>query len=98
MFLPFCLHGGQRLRERKHEQETDYNPYERFDVDPDDDDACPYDTDKSREELTFSSCTSLDDVTPWCYTRIQVGRGLFQHGRGIWENRKENMLHKDQGG
>ena len=29
---------------------------------------------KSREELTFSSCTSLDDVTPWCYTRIKVGR------------------------
>ena len=27
---------------------------------------------KSREELTFTSCTSLDDVTPWCYTRIQV--------------------------
>ena len=28
--------------------------------------------DKSREELTFSSCTSLDDVTPWCYTRTKV--------------------------
>ena len=27
---------------------------------------------KNREELTFTSCTSLDDVTPWCYTRIQV--------------------------
>ena len=35
MFLPLCLHGGQRLRERKHEQELVYNPDERFDVDPD---------------------------------------------------------------
>ena len=45
-----------------------------------------YDTDKRkddkrREELTFSSCTSLDDVTPWCYTRIQVGWVSFPHGR-----------------
>ena len=47
---------------------------------------CRYDTykrkdDKRREELTFSSCTSLDDVTPWCYTRIQVGEVYFPHGR-----------------
>ena len=34
-------------------------------------------TNINREELTFSSCTSLDDVTPWCYTRIQVGRVSF---------------------
>ena len=25
-----------------------------------------------REERTFSTCTSLDDVTPWCYTRTRV--------------------------
>ena len=51
---------------------------------PDECVAFPYETDKIREELTFSSCTSLDDVTPWCYTRIQVGtgKGLFSHGRG----------------
>ena len=26
----------------------------------------------NREELTFNSCTILDDVEPWCYTRVQV--------------------------
>ena len=31
----------------------------------------------NREELTFSSCTSLDDVEPWCYTRVQVSLDII---------------------
>ena len=40
---------------------------------------------KNREELTFASCTSLDDVTPWCYTRIQVEKSSqFQKANLFW--------------
>ena len=34
----------------------------------------------NREELTFSSCTSLDDVEPWCYTRVQVSLDIIDSG------------------
>ena len=44
-----------------------------------------------REERTFSTCTSLDDVTPWCYTRTRVipdiNHGLQDQallGAGFW--------------
>ena len=41
MFLPFCLQRGQRIRERKHEQERQMfnavsNYDVRYDFDPDD--------------------------------------------------------------
>ena len=38
---------------------------------------------KCREQLTFSSCTSLDDVTPWCYTRIKVGMAHYEVGNWL---------------
>ena len=47
--------------------------------------SCKPETTKTREELTFTSCTSLDDVTPWCYTRIQVEKSSqFQKNNMFW--------------